>query len=537
MAVITRTDLENAQRDVADLGAILNGAADRPNAGQDPGTVTTREGRVVYTISKLIADGQAVVEDRLTPIIYQTTVERENDLSNVTAGQTCFDKQDTNLYICLVEVTDPGPPEVTGNVWHQVSNLQLAASAGLDDLLRARSEVGRVSVTDFAFLRGRDKMFDADAYAKGHIKWPIADTPLNGLRTILGYSAWPATDAVLTRDVGYGCRVPFGSLKDATAAEHQIANGGPIEWLTDTLRHVFRNNNPGTVEGFYFPGYVDINGSYDKTIILRDCYIDTNYAKLSAVQKNNTDLYPCYVEYCTLRRFTSEGISLRGGHLAYSVIELSQGDGLKAGGNGNVIHGNLVRLLGQDVPTAHADCLQCFDVQNMDVTGNVFYMPGTGTHFSEGTYGSTQVLRLITENSAHVIKEVYVAGNLFVGGGFSVAVRSRFAGSLVENVVIANNMVAGTHGGHPLFVYGPITTEHWLVNNPGTIRNLIFQNRMTDGSPFATELPGVPQGGPDQNGIWHFSKPHASARFLEYGKRLGLLDWNGDLKPGVVNKT
>lgn len=527
MPVITRAELEDAQRDAEDLGSIVNGAANLPNPGQDDGTVTTRLGAIVRTLSKLVADGQETVTARLTPAVYATTLERTDALSAVTAGQTGFDKEDTNLYIAVPTEEDPEVLE-----WLQVSNLQLAAAADLADVLRQQSTVGRITVTQYTELRDRDYLYERDAWLNHHIEVPGKTGTVNeGLSKVFGFTAWPTTH-MLQEGVGFG-------LDDSTA---RVAIDDPTLGYEDqdSSRIFLRNDNSGLVENYNFTVgmHIDIGSGFYKTATIRNCLIDTNYTKLQCITKNNLPDYPAYVERCKLRRFTSEALSLNGGHLVGCDIELSQGDGLKAGGEGVIYHKNLVRLLGYNLPSAHADALQVLAVSDFEVTQNTFYMPGTGTYWDENTYGTTQIIRLITENNAHEIRDVYVAGNVFIGGGFSVAVRSRFAGSVVENVAIVNNIIGGTQDGNPYWVYGPITQEHWIGNNPGAIRNLIlWGNIMHDGTSFAAETPGVPQGGTDQNGLWHYDKDYASPKFLEVGKKLGLLDWNGDPAPGVTNRT
>jgi len=534
MPVITRLELENAQRDVEDLGKIVNGAADVPNPGQAApnnfGTVTTRLNRVVKTLAKLVADGQATVEARLTPEIYTTTLERMNDLvsPDTTPGKTCFDKEDNNLYICL---TQGDPPE---KYWHQVSNLQLSATADLDQLLRLVGPVGRISIEDHKLVHDVDKLYENDALTKHHIEFPGKSTLSEGLAKSLNYNSWP-TAHMGQKGVDYGCRIPEASLVLASAP---VGSGGWVDWDNTIKRAHFRNNNPNRMSGYHVLGYIDINSTYDRSVYLEDCIIDPNFAAFQAIGKANPDAYALFCQYCDLKRFLNEASAPNFGHIAYCDIENSRGDGLKASGHDVTFHGNMIRLLGQ-ITSAHADGIQVFDCDNLQITQNTIYMPGTATVWDEGAYGTTQCLRLVTESAANALREVYVAGNLFVGGGFTVAVRSRFVGSVVENVAIVNNLIGGKRDGNPYWVYGPITKEHWLSQGSiGTIRNvLMWNNRMTDGTSFATELPGVPQGGADQNGIWHFSKEHASPRWLEIGKRLGLLDWNGDLASGVVNRT
>ena len=68
MAVITQQQLEDAARDADDLGAIINGAADRPNPGHPNGTVTTRTGGDVPTVAKLFADFNDDAQDVLESV-------------------------------------------------------------------------------------------------------------------------------------------------------------------------------------------------------------------------------------------------------------------------------------------------------------------------------------------------------------------------------------------------------------------------------------------------------------------------------------
>lgn len=530
MPVITRLELENAQRDATDLGKIVGGAATLANPGHPVGTVTTRLGETVPTLAKVVSDGVALVEERLEPIIYQSTAERDAALTatgtgEVTPGQTCFDKEAVNLYICVLEADV--------KTWHPLSDLSKAARADLNDLLLRRSTVGRVSVSDFDFMNGRDRLFDATGLTAHHVSFPGKSTLSEGLAKALNYTSWPTTHH-MQEGVDFGCRIAQNDLLNVSNLPDGVVTNG-LEWLASTKRIVVRNNNTNEMTALYVPGYVDIQNLYERSVTLRDCIIDTNYEKLQAVAKANGEDFPVFIEYCTLKRFTSEACSPNRGHVAFCSVEYSKGDGFKASGRDVVFHGNMVRLLGQVDPAAHADAIQVWDCIGLELTQNTFYMPGTGTVWDEATFGSTQCLRLITENASNELREVYVAGNIFIGGGFTVAVRSRFTGSLVENVVVANNIIGGTEGGGPFYTYGPVTKEHWSGNSPGTIRNLIFANRMHDGTGFNAEAPGVPQGGTNQNGLWHYSKPHASARFLEIGQRLGLLDWNGD--PLVASRT
>lgn len=526
MPVVTRLELENAQLDVKSLGDVINGAADRPNPGKDAGTVTTRLGQVVKTLAKIVVDGQSTVEARLSPRIFQTTLERNNALTDpeIVAGATCFDKEDNNLYILLIEPI--GIPPVDTKVWNQLSRLDRAITADFDQLLRVEGPVGRISVEDWRFLDERDKLFDKDALEVHHIEFPGKSSLNEGLAKSLNYSVWP-TAHMLQAGVDYGCRTPVLEL---TPISNTVENGGWVDWDATLKRAQVRNDNPNYLENYYIPGFVDINSAYDKSVYIRNCYIDPNFGSFQAISKANDEAFGLFVEYCTIRRFLNEATAPNFGHLAYCDIELSRGDGLKAAGHDINFHGNMVRLLGQ-LASAHADALQVWDCDRMTITGNTFYMPGTGRiQWDEGAYGTTQCLRLVTESDANALRDIYVAGNLFIGGGFTIAVRSRYTNSIVENVAIVNNVIGGTRDGTPYWVFGPITKEHWFPSgSPGIIRNvIIWGNKMTDGTALAVEAPGVPQGGTDQQGLWHYSKPHASPKFLEIGKRLGLLDWNGD---------
>lgn len=530
MPVITRLELENAQRDVVDLGLIINGAADRPNPPQDPGTVTTRLGGVVKTISRLVVEGQETVEARLTPIIYTSTIERLADITLRNVGQTCFDKEDTNLYIVVEEmIGDPTP--VATKVWNQISNLQLAVSADLDQLLRQDGAVGRITIDDWKFLDERDKLYDGNALEVHHISFPGKSTLNEGLAKAVGYpGGWP-TAHHLQQDIHYGPRIPIVDMKVAS-----------VEWpdWDNTIKRVqVRNNNPNEIREYYIVGYIDINSAYDRAVYVEDCYIDPNFGAFQAISKANESTYPLFVQYCKLRRVLNEAAAPNYGHIAFCDIEVTRGDGLKATGHDVNLHGNMIRLLGQ-LESAHADGIQISTCDKLQITSNTIYMPGTGLlEWDEGTYGTTQCLRLVTESDSHAIKECYVAGNVFVGGGFTLAIRSRYTNSVVENVAIVNNVIGNSYDGDFYNLFGPITQEHWKPgSSPGFFRNLmIWGNVMNDGTVLAAEGGGGRQTGTDQQGIWHFSKEHASPRWLEIGKRHGLLDWNGDLAPGVTNRT
>lgn len=53
---LTATDIDGGKTDLDTLRDVINGAADRINPGQQLGTVTTRDGRVIKTIAKVIDD-------------------------------------------------------------------------------------------------------------------------------------------------------------------------------------------------------------------------------------------------------------------------------------------------------------------------------------------------------------------------------------------------------------------------------------------------------------------------------------------------
>lgn len=540
MPVITRLELENAQRDVTDIGNVINGAADRPNPPQIAGTVTTRTGRVIKTISKLVVEGQATVEARLTPKIYSSTIERTAALTltgddELKVGQTCYDKEDTQLYIMVIEpVGDPTP--VDTKVWRRVSNLEIAAQASLDQLLVGVGDAGRLSVSNRAFMKEREKLFDDNALDVHHISFPIKNVLNDGLLKALGFTGPDIPIQHKQVGVDFGCRFTIPELFNVETTPFGVDN--PYEFMTSPRRLFVRNNNPNSMYKLYIPAYVDISSGYLKTTYIKDCYIDCNYGAYDGIGKYNDIIYPVYIEHCTIRRFINHAAAPNKGHIVNCDIELSQADGLKASGSDIYIHGNMMRLLGQDIPSTHADCIQIWDCTNLYITGNTLYMPGTDTEYDEGTYGTTQCIRLVTESNGGVLANFYVMGNVMIGGGFSVAVRSRYAGSLVQNGVIANNLLGGSIDGDKLYVYGPVAKDHWLSNNPGTIRNLIlWNNKMTDGTGFNAEAPPVAQAGSNQNGIWHYDKDYATAEFMEIGKRFGLLDWNGDLADGVVNRS
>lgn len=523
MPVISRTELENAQRDVTDLGSIVNGAPDRPNPGKELGTVTTRLGQVVKTLARLVSDGAGAVAELLSPLTYETVLAMNADKTalksgvlKIKAGQTCYCKETTQIYI-LTEGLD-----INNNVtrtWEQVSDLAQAASAGTEDLLLRKSAVGRVSVDDYEFLLKYDRFLEKDVHKSTFIRWPGKSTASEGLAKFLtaGATAWPASP--------WGQEgVDFGVPADLTL----IPGNQHPAWL-DPNRIALKADTTKVVDGYLVQGYIDVNNQVLEAAYIRNCLIDGGYAVLYCVSQNS--VAPLHVDRCTLRNFNAQAMTHNNGTISNCLIELSKGDGMKGDFfNGGVIYGNLIRKIGQIDPTTHADTIQCQNSKGLSIFGNTFYMPGTGTLYDEGTYGSTQGLRVVTENNTSSHIDFIAAGNLFIGGGYTIAVRSRFNNgetSKVENVIISNNVL-----GSPTYhIYGHISDEHGKIKSIGTIRNLLFHNNFDEtGQPMS-------YGGINQNGLWHYDKAHASQRFLELGKRWGYLDWNGDPKPGIANRT
>jgi len=548
MAVITRQELENAQRDVSDLGKVVNGSSTLANpaaaAPLNVGTVSTREGQVVKTLSRVVADGFTSVEARLTPIIYSLTAQRDAALTIttpasavITPGRTCYDKEDTNLYICTEE-DDPENPGTLRKVWSRLSNLENVALAELGDILRGvtKPSIGaKISIANLKIMQEVEKNFDNNALEVHHIRFPIKNTLYEGLAKMMGYNTAPLNSkAFMQSGVDFGCRIPFEELVNASSPE---ATAAGVDWAAPTNRVLFRNNVYNVLEGYYVLGSIDISNIYAKDVTIRDCYIDGNYNAYAAIGKSNVEDYAAYVEYCTLRRFINDAMANNYGHVAFCDIEYSRGDALKASGHDVHYHGNMIRVLGFGIPSAHADGLQVWDCSRLTVTQNTFWMPGTSTYYDEGTYGSTQILRFVTEHGTGVLEEVYCGGNILAGAGHTISVRARYAGSLVQNMVIANNIVAGNVDGYPIPLYGVITTDHQPAQTAGTVRNLLFHdNKMSDGRVgLKTSPPGQFINGPNQEGMWYYDKQYASEYFMELGKRYGYLDWNGDLKAGVPN--
>lgn len=508
MPLITLTDLENAQRDAEDLGNIVGGSASLNTNG----TVTTRLGAVVKTLAKVVSDGTNLFSTSLSPKIYATTVARNAALATVTLGQIGYDRETKKMYVAADEDGAGAGPRT----WEDITDLATAIASVTEELY-ARSSEGTITLDDYVFLEELDKIFDDDALAKSYIKWPGKSTTSQGLALALGFATWP-TNKFGQAGVDYGCRIPTGSLVDFTAhPDYEIAQ--------DRIK-VIPSTDP-TISGYNCDGgYIDITSTVATPVVIEDCLIDPNYTKIAGVAQNNED-YPVYIRNCTIRRILGESITLRKGHITNCDIELSQADGIKCDGFGAVIDGNMVRLLGQVDPGAHGDVVQMQNADDVKITRNTFYMPGTGTTYDETSYGTTQCVRMVTENASFAIRNVEVAGNLLIGGGYSLSIWSRFVGCVMENIVICNN-VFGTSN---YYVYGHIENRHHSGQFLGTLRNLILWNNI--------DITGQPikYAGADQNGLWHYDKQFASERFIILGKRLGLLDWNADPAPGVTNRT
>lgn len=132
MAVITKTQLENASRDADDLALIVNGAADRPNPGQANGTVTTRLGQVVRTVARVIQDlaGSDVGESAAAAINQRITNTGFHAGPIGERGPTPFQDYENGLHWFTTDTTPPrlftyikaGNPDpsgtvVTSNTW------------------------------------------------------------------------------------------------------------------------------------------------------------------------------------------------------------------------------------------------------------------------------------------------------------------------------------------------------------------------------------------------------------------------------------
>lgn len=528
MAVVSRVELENAQTDVTTIGLVVNGAADRVNPGKPVGTVTTRLGAVVKTLSKLVADGADVVSGLLTPLVYETTATMEADKATlvsgafkIKAGQTCYNRQTTQIYI-LTSVTVTG---VTTRLWEQVSDLAQAASAGSHELLIRKSAVGRISVDDYEFLKQYDRFLDKDAARRFFIKWPGKSVTGEGLAKALssGATVWP--------DVPWGQEgVDFGVPNDKLGS--LVAGNASPDWAAPGRILIKPSSLSKVVDGYTIQGIIEINNQVTEAVYIRNCIIDGNLTYLTGVQQDN--VAPIHVDHCIVRNYVAQGHNILNGTVSNCLFEGSKGDGMKGDFlYGGVVYNCLVRRLGIIDPSAHADVIQMQQSHGARVFGNTFYMPGSGTLYDEGTYGSTQCLRIITESSTCAHTDLIAAGNLLIGGGYTVAVRSRFLNvsdpeiSKVENIIVANNIL----GGPTYHVFGHVTNEHADSVSSGPIRNILFHNNF--------DLTGQPMsfGGVNQNGLWHYDKTKATPIFMELGKRWGYLDWNGDLAPGIVSRT
>lgn len=527
MAVITRLELENAQRDVATIGSVVNGAADLANPGKPLGTVQSRTGATIKTLARVAADGTATVEALLTPLVYETFAAMDADKTalvsgvlKVKAGQTAYCRETTQIYI-LTSVT---VGSVTTRTWEQVSDLAQAASAADEELLLGVSPVGRVSVTDYGFLREYDRFLDKNALDNKFIKWPGKPTTGEGLAKLFtaGATSWPSSP---WGQEGVDFGVPTALLSGLVAGNTHPA------WTTPNRILIKPDSVTKIVDGYTVLGIININNAVTEAVYIRNSIIDAFYNGLTAVQQDG--IGPVHISNCILRNFIAQSENLYNGTIKNCLIENSKGDGLKGDMlYGGVIYNCLVRKLGQIDPSAHADAMQCQRSTNMSIIGNTFYMPGTGKAvYDEGTYGTTQCLRIVTEDNTLFHKDLLAVGNLLVGGGYTVAVRSRYANgelSTVENVIIGNNML----GGPDYHLFGHITAEHGKsTGSVGVIRNLLMHNNR--------DITGAPMSyaGINQNGLWHYDKSKASPRFLDLAKRWGYLDWNGDLKPGIVSRT
>lgn len=511
MPLITATDLENAKRDADDLGLVVGGSATRVNTPQIAGTVTTRTGVVVKTLAKTVADVGTVGTSLLTPVVYNTTAARNSGLAAAVLGQLCYDRETTIIYQAVKQGTAP-------KEWVPLLQVDQINVATFDEVYSRTSTQGRISTYDAELLRMTDLLTRPNAHIIDYIRWPGGSTTLEGLALGLNMSTWP-TNRYGQEFVDYSYRIDVGEL----AAKETHPN-----WTPETNRiRILAGSNP-VVSGYNLTGgHIDQVNSLDAPMYVRDCLIAAGGGKLYCIGQTDS-AHPIYVEHCEMSDFVSEAMNLQYGIVRNCNIYNSIADGIKINTGPVILDGNYIHFLGQTEPTTHADCIQSLNLDGGTIIRNTLYMPGTGSTYDEGSFGTTQCVRLVTESSAYVIKDVLVAGNLMFGGGYTFDLDCRYAGALVENVMLVNNIF----GGPDYYVFGTITASHYASNVEGTMRNVLIHGNFTehDGQP-------IKYAGVDQTGIWHYSKEHMNHRFLEVGKRLGYLDWNGDLASGVTSRT
>lgn len=363
---------------------------------------------------------------------------------------------------------------------------------------------------------------------------PNITTALNGLDALL--------DAV-------GCpKDVYATDYGPTTAEASLTNFSTLPgWDSVNERMIISSSttaNDGdnyTLEGYKTDqGRVDFIGApfdFKGVFTLRDFAIHVNAAKLNGVQQSSGATRPRFIlENGIIDGATDRNINLYDGELRKVLIDFNGADcmGIAPGTDSAsvVIDRCLFRRAADTsiaAPSAHGDIIQAVDARNVSITRSVLYLPGTGSTYDEGVYGSTNCLRFA--DNFGLSADMYFLGLLLAGGGYTVGIGP--GAGLMRNVAMLACRFAPVGSDYALFgAFYPVESGlNW--------ENIAFFDLFfSDGSPVPLTGPWIPSGYSTGDwGVFSYNRSTASDKFKrtlwQYGQLTGrqILDGAGNLNP------
>lgn len=250
------------------------------------------------------------------------------------------------------------------------------------------------------------------------------------------------------------------------------------------------------------------------------------------------------------------GASLRTGTIKGVLLDKLGADGLELGiSKGLFVEQCMVRrpaFEGYAAPDIHEDAAQGEQAKNLSIVASTLYNPSQSGNYGEsdfskngGVFIAATNLNTPTWAEDRITDGVLILGNIIAGGGSSVFLKPRPAGSEMRNVLLAYNRYAKVDPGDG-------STDWWTAFNhlrleetdeTGTWANLaVFDELTTDGG--AVKVSSLAFGGDlteARMGVYNWDKAimlssDGGLRWREALWRLGyatgrtILDWNGDLQ-------
>ena len=374
------------------------------------------------------------------------------------------------------------------------------------------------------------------------IRRPGLDTAASGLALLFGDATW-------TPGVGKGrYGTDFGPLVDKSVMADFSTHPA---WVPASKRILARATSALVNGVFLLDGYKTAEGYFDMQsaaaydAYLRNCSIHGSPAILNAISQQANPLGTITVENCKLD-FVSIRCVQSATRMAVRRCLLDRPGADCIGPSGDTTGPLPYMILEQCLlrraahtsigdPAAHGDLFQAVNLKNASICANTFYYPGTGTTYDESVYGSTNCIR--NADNTSLSTDVYVLGNLLIGGARSVQLWPRYVGSELRNHLFAFNR----YGPAPYYLYGQFLLDHGSSTSWGTWANVgMFEEYDTAGnvvSPAGNSLPAsyaarAPQ---DRMGIFSFDRSKMSAKYIQAIRRIEkatgrtILQWNNDL--------